>query len=206
MKAKKSLFKDFTTLALVLIPVGIAINYVGGLLVKLLQLPLFLDAIGTVVVSIVAGPWVGALTGTLYNIIFGLTVDPVYIPYAICNIAFALIAGFMARSGWFEKWYKVILVAVFLVIGAVITSVPLDVLLFGGAAQGAAGIFQGYLIAIGVGIWKAVFATSIVREVADKTITAFVSYFIYKALPARFLSKFPGGAYNYIKRPTTEIK
>jgi energy-coupling factor transport system substrate-specific component len=180
---------------------------VGGLLVKLLQLPLFLDAIGTLVVSIVAGPWVGAVTGALYNIIFGLTVDPVYIPYAICNIAFALVAGFMARAGWFEIWYKVLVVGICLVAAAVITSVPLDVLLFGGAAQGAAGVFQGYLIAIGVGIWKAVFATSILRELVDKTLSAYIAFFIYKALPARFLSKFPGGAYNYVhKSPVEPVK
>ena len=190
--SKKPILKDFNTLALVLIPIGIGINYVGGLLVKALQLPLFLDSIGTMIVGVIAGPWVGALTGLVHNIVFGLTVDPVYIPYSIVNLAFGLVAGFAARAGWFEKWYKVFLAGLVIVVVAVITTVPLDVILFGGAAQGAAGVIQGYLIAIGTGIWQTVATVTIFRELADKMLSVFITFFIYKALPARFLVKFPG--------------
>ena len=186
------ILSDFNTLALVLIPIGIGINYVGGVLVKALQLPLFLDAIGTLIVGIIAGPWVGALTGLIHNILFGLTVDPVFIPYAIVNLAFGLAAGFMARAGWFEKPVKVFFAGLVIVAIAVGTSVPIDVLVFGGASQGVAGVFTGYLIAIGMGLWKAVFATSIFRELADKLLSAYIAYAIYKALPSRYLTKFPG--------------
>lgn len=185
--------KDFTTLALVLIPIGIGINYVGGLINKLLALPLFLDAIGTLIVGIIAGPWVGAVTGLVHNIVFGLTVDPVFLPYSIVNMAFGLAAGFMARAGWFEKWYKVIWAGLVIVAVAIVTGVPIDVLFFGGVQQGAvSALAWSYLMAIGVGVWKAVFAVSIFRELADKMLSVFVAFAIYKSLPPRFLLKFPG--------------
>ena len=57
--------KDFTLMAILLMPVGVAINIVGGQLVNFLKLPLHLDAIGTILVACIAGPWVGALTGIL---------------------------------------------------------------------------------------------------------------------------------------------
>jgi energy-coupling factor transport system substrate-specific component len=46
---------DFTTRAWVLIPVGVGINFVGGTLVTVLKLPIFLDTIGTILVALLAG-------------------------------------------------------------------------------------------------------------------------------------------------------
>lgn len=184
--------RDFNTLALVLIPIGIAINYVGGLVVRALELPVFLDTIGTLIVGIIAGPWVGAATGLIHNLLFGLTVNPMSLPFAIVNMALGLAAGFMARAGWFEKPIKVFFAGLVIVAVSVLTSVPISVWLFGGAAHGPTGVITGYLIAVGAGIWKAVFAVSIFRELADKLISAYVAYGVYKTLPARFLARFPG--------------
>ena len=39
----------------------------GGVLVTTLRLPLYLDTIGTILVAVLAGPWVGALTGIITN-------------------------------------------------------------------------------------------------------------------------------------------
>lgn len=195
-----SIMKDFTTLALVLIPIGIGINYVGGLINKMLALPLFLDSIGTIIVGIIAGPWVGAVTGLIHNIVFGLTVDPVFIPYAIINLGFGLAAGFIARAGWFSVWYKVFFAGLVIMSIGIVLGVPIDVIFFGGVQQGAvSAIAWTYLMAIGVGLWKSVFAVSIFRELADKMISVFVAYFVVKALPANFLRKFPGDYLYFLK-------
>ena len=69
--------RDFTPLTLTLIPLGIALNIVVGQLVGALNLPIFLDSIGTVLVALLAGPWVAALTGLLSNLIWGLISSPV---------------------------------------------------------------------------------------------------------------------------------
>jgi hypothetical protein len=71
-----SIRRDFNTMTWVLIPVAIAINVVIGQIVLLLRLPLYLDSIGTVLVGMLCGPWAGALTGALSNIIWGLAIDP----------------------------------------------------------------------------------------------------------------------------------
>jgi len=64
MSFKSQLIKDFTTLTLALIAVGIVLNLVLGQTVSLLNLPVFLDSIGTVIVALLAGPWAGGLTAT----------------------------------------------------------------------------------------------------------------------------------------------
>jgi energy-coupling factor transport system substrate-specific component len=66
-QAKRGFFSrivsDFTTRACVLILAGVGISVVGETLVTVLRLSIFLDTIGTILVALLAGPWVGALTG-----------------------------------------------------------------------------------------------------------------------------------------------
>jgi hypothetical protein len=57
-----------------------------------------------------------------------------------------------------------------------------------------------YLMAIGVGLWKSVFAVSIFREFFDKMISVFVAFFVVKALPPNFLRRFPGDFLYFLKK------
>ncbi len=197
-KPSGNLFDDFTTNALGLIPLGIALNVAGALIVRELNAPIFMDVIGTLIVAVLAGPWVGAATGGLYNVAYGIAVDPVYIPYAISSVTFALIAGFMARKGCFEVWWKVLTVSFMIVIAGVLTSVPIDVVLFKGGSIGTGQQLQDTLTEIGLGIGRAVFATSFIREFLDKTFSAMVAFAVYKALPISIHKIFPGSTYNYL--------
>ena len=189
---------DFNTMAILLIPVGIGINYAGGAIVRALQLPIFLDTLGTLIVGIIAGPWVGAATGLLTNVITGLTINPNSLWFLFVNMAFGLAAGFMARANWFERWQTVILAALVILALGVGLSVPIVVFVFGGVPDSAgAALIWGYLMAIGAGLWRSVFATSILRELVDKFLTAFIAFGVYKAIPQRYLLMFPG----YIRKP-----
>jgi energy-coupling factor transport system substrate-specific component len=90
-----SLKRDFGTLTLVLIPVAIAINIAVGQLIYTLKIPLYLDSIGTVLVGVLAGPWAGALTGLLSNLIWGLpALNVTYAPFA----AVAAVIGLLGRA------------------------------------------------------------------------------------------------------------
>lgn len=70
---------QFSTKCLVLIPIAVGINLIGGTLCSALKLPLFLDMIGTIVVACLSGPWVAALTGLLTNLFLALVANPVYL-------------------------------------------------------------------------------------------------------------------------------
>ncbi|MEK7785105.1 MAG: ECF transporter S component, partial [Chloroflexota bacterium] len=75
--------QDFTTVTLVMIPVAIAINIAVGQTIYTLKVPLYVDSIGTILVGVLAGPWAGALTGLLSNLIWGLSgLNVTYAPYA----------------------------------------------------------------------------------------------------------------------------
>src|SRR5512142_511779 len=68
--------RDLSTATLTLMPVAIAINIAVGSIIVALRLPIYLDSIGTVLVGVLAGPWAGALTGLLANLIWSILPVP----------------------------------------------------------------------------------------------------------------------------------
>jgi hypothetical protein len=108
-----SIKQDFSTRTLVLIPIAIAINIVVGQLVIYLQLPLYLDSIGTVLVGALGGPWAGMLTGALSNIIWGSTLAPLSFWFFYVAAVIGLMAGIAGRMGLFNrtspKWLSAVI-------------------------------------------------------------------------------------------------
>lgn len=99
--------RDLPTATLSLMPVAIAINIAVGAIVVLLRLPIYLDSIGTVLVGVVAGPWAGALTGLLSNLIWSILpvpggAGPVAAFFAPVAGVIGLMAGFWSSRGVFR--------------------------------------------------------------------------------------------------------
>jgi len=99
--------RDFTTAVLTLMPVAIAINIAVGSIAVALRLPIYLDSIGTVLVGALAGPWAGALTGILSNLIWSILpipggAGPVAAFFAPVAGVIGLMAGFWASRGVFQ--------------------------------------------------------------------------------------------------------
>jgi len=99
--------REFSTATLVLMSVAIAINVAVGSLVVFLRLPIYLDSIGTVLVGALAGPWAGALTGLLANLIWSILPipgggGPTIAFFAPVAGVIGLMAGFWASRGVFR--------------------------------------------------------------------------------------------------------
>jgi energy-coupling factor transport system substrate-specific component len=190
----ESIKKDFTTTTLVLIPVAIAINIIIGQIVVLLKLPVYLDSIGTVLVGAICGPWAGALTGTLANIVWGLLIDPNALPWFPVAAAIGFVAGLCANAGLFRSWWKVIVTGLCIAVASTIVSTPIGVYLFGGITGSGSSLITAYLMATGQGLWQAVIGTNLVTEPVDKTATALLAYAIVLGMSARTLARFPRAA------------
>lgn len=185
----------FSTAAIALIPAAIGINYLGKLFASFLRLPLWLDSIGTVLASIIAGPIIGALSGIINNVIFGLTADPISTVYAITSGAIGLVAGIMAYKGWVSSMRTAVITGLVVGVVAAVVSTPLNVIFWGGQTGNVWGdALYAYLINTNVPLWLASFLNSIVVDVPDKLVTVIISYLIYTALPNNFKNMFHGGA------------
>lgn len=183
--------RGFNTLTLVLIPVALAINVAVGQLVLAVKLPLYLDSIGTVLVGILAGPWAGAVTGFLSNLIWTLTG---WFPQAIAWAGVAAVIGAMAgafgRAAWTHSWWKSLLAGLLTGVVAAVLSAPIAAYVFGGVTGSGTDLLVAMARSAGLDALGANMAQGIVSDPLDKMITFLIVFGVLRALPARFLSRF----------------
>ena len=191
MKLIDSINRDFNTMTLVMIPVAIAINVVIGQIVSLLKLPVYLDSIGTVLVAAICGPWAGALTGTLSNIIWGLLIDPNAFPWFPVALVIGFVAGWCAVGGLFRAWWKVIIAGILVSLAAAAISSPIQVYLYGGITASGSSFITAFLLQSGRDLMTAVLSTNFLVEPIDKIATCLLAFAIIKGLSARYLARFP---------------
>ena len=179
------------TLAIVLIPVCIAIDWAGHAVASGLKLPLFLDSIGTVLGALLAGPWVGGIAGLITNFISSGTVDPIAAPYSIISLAIGFAAGIGGYYGWHKTWQGRVALYILIVLVASIGSTPLNL----GLYQGQSGVPTGdaiyaALVKGGWPTWLAAYIDEASGDIPDKLITVVVAILIYFGLPNRYRALF----------------
>jgi energy-coupling factor transport system substrate-specific component len=180
------------TLAIVLIPVCIAIDWAGHAIASALKLPLFLDSIGTVLGGLLAGPWVGGIAGLITNFISSGTVDPIAAPYSIISLAIGFAAGIGGYYGWHKSWPGRVALYVLIVLVASIGSTPLNINLYQGQSGVAFGdtVIYAPLVKAGWPTWLAAYLDEASGDIPDKLITVVVAILIYFGLPNRYRALF----------------
>jgi len=195
---KKGFKHDFTMIAILLIPVGVAINVIIGEIVDILKLPLFLNSIGTIIVGMVAGPWVGMAAGGLTNLVLGLF-NPTTFAFTPINMAIGLAAGILSNTGMMRNFGKAIVSGIIVTLVTIITASPIQVLVFGGISGQGSDAITAALLASGREIWTAVLTQKIFVESADKIVSVLIAYWIVKKMSDRYLSKHHYGE-QYMKK------
>lgn len=193
MKTKRGLKYDFSLIAILLIPIGVAINFVGAQIVLLLKLPVYLDTIGTALTAMIGGPWIGMVTGLCTNLVKGI-LNPVSFAFIPVQMGVGLVVGLLAMSGMFTKAWKVIIAAVLVSLTSTIIASPIQVLMFGGATGNSSDALVATFLASGQQIWTAVFSTKILNECIDKIFCLLIAFFIVKKMSPRYLSKLNYGS------------
>lgn len=186
--------KKFNKLTIFLIPIGIAVNVVGGQLAVLLKLPVFLDSIGTIVVGALCGPIPGVLVGLGCGLINAISL-PTLLPYTVIGMLFGVIGSFLAKKNMFDKIWKALINGVCIALVSTCIAVPITATLYGGfVGTGASGIAAA-LMAAGWGVVPATFVSELSSEMMDKIICLIIIFFVLKAIPARLVVKLPNGKY-----------
>ena len=174
----------------IMIPIGVAINYIGGLIASSLGLPIYLDSIGTVVVAAIMGPWVGAISGALFNIVSALIGGNIPSAlFAICNIGSGLIMGFMAQKGLFKTWWHVVIASILVALWNAATGAPIAMVVYGGI-DGNVGtnLMIATMQSIGRDLGSAAFIARIPTNLLDKGIACVIAWIVLMKLPENMKS------------------
>lgn len=177
-------------LFLATVPIGIMLNLGIGTLVHLLKLPVFLDAVGTILVTILVGIPAGIATGVLSFLLGGLLVNPVMPYFSGTQAAVAIFVGIMARQCFFKTIPKTVLTGILLGVVAAIVSAPVIVKLFGGITGSGSSFVTAFLLASGKSIVKSVVLTGISCEPVDKTLQCLLAFWLLKSLPRKIKERF----------------
>ncbi len=182
--------KYFTTMNIALMAVAIALNIAIGSIVYNAKLPLYLDSIGTVLVGVLAGPWVGAATGLLASLIWGFLGNPAYAAFAGVAAVIGALAGAFGRAGWVKVWWRAALAGLITGVVSALISAPIAAYVFGGVTGSGTDVLVAAFRAAGLDALMSNVAQGSMSDPLDKAVTFLIVWALLLALPARFKARF----------------
>lgn len=173
-----------------LIPIGIALNLALGTVVHLLKLPIFLDAVGTIVVTLLAGVRAGIITGIGSFLLAGVLLNPAYPWFSGTQAIIAVFARIVGQRGGYKTVYRRVAFGLLLGIVTGIVSAPVTAFLFGGISGSGASLITAYLMATGKKVVEAVLLSGLASEPLDKLFQTLLAYVLLQGVPQNILARF----------------
>lgn len=180
-------------LILTFIPLAIAINVALGAIVKVLNVPLYVDSIGTILTTILLGWRKGAIVGVLGFIITSIFINPFAVYFSLTQIVIALFIGFVGKKGGFKNAFRTIGSGAVLGVITALVSAPVIVFVFQGATGNGAALVTSFFTKMGNQIVNSIFLAGFSIEPLDKMIQCLLVFFILKNIPKNLLEKFKSG-------------
>ena len=165
--------------------VCIALNVSLNKISTVLQLPVFMDTVGTVLSGAMVPPAYSILVGIVSNLIGGVVTHPA-IPFYIGSqvvVSLLSIAGF--RRGWFDTLPAAIGLGLAIGIVTAIVSAPITALVFGGVTEPGATALNAVLLAAGNDLWTSVLTGTLVVSSVDKMAAAIIVWALLRRMPDR---------------------
>lgn len=184
-----------------IIPAGVALNVALAVAISALKLPIFADALGTILVILMArrtgraALWSGIFVGVFSFVLIALFYNPTIIWFAHVQAAIAVYAYYVVRpvvrriegheGSAAGNWFRLGLAGVGLGLVAAALSAPVAALLFSGITPNGPGAVVALLVASGQSLYKAVLASGFSIEPVDKTIQVMSAVLLYLNSPWR---------------------
>ncbi len=164
--------------------IAVALNMLLSSFVTMLELPLYLDTVGTVIVAIMGGYFPGVIVGFTTNILKSIP-DPSSLYYGVLNVLIALVAARFEKHGLLKKHLGVIsmMVVLTLIRGGIGALIPwfMEGLAFDSES------LSGILYATGLfGQGASHLLSSIIMDFPDMIITVLLALIVYRAVPFKY--------------------
>ncbi|CAN5514578.1 hypothetical protein BH11ACT8_BH11ACT8_16350 [soil metagenome] len=160
----------------------VATNLIGRELVLLLGLSLHLDMVGTAIGAILLGPWWGALVGLLTNLVGAGLSGPSSLPFALVNIAGALVWGYgVRRFGMGRTIPRFFALNIVCATVCSCVAAPIVLVLYGGEVGHQTDGVGPHLLALVHLVVVSVFLSNLLISLVDKTISGFVALAVVEA-------------------------
>lgn len=171
---------------------AVAVNIGLGTVTYNLKVPLYLDAVGTVLVGILAGPLAGVLTGSISYLAWGLSgLGPGYAAFAAVGAVIGLTAGCVGIAGWGRSWWRMSIAGLVTGLIAALSSAPVSAYVSGDAAGSGSDRVAAFWRIFSRGIWPASFAQGSTSDPVDKALTFLIVWVVVLLMGRRLRAQFP---------------
>ena len=172
-----------------MIAFGAALNVSIGYLVSVLKLPLYLDSIGTVLISVLCGWKYGVMVGLSALVILTLTAVPTAIAYSGTVFVIAVASAVMARAGFLKSVKITVLGGLIIGLATTISSAPVTFFAFGGVSLAGSDLVTTFFKASGLPVWKSVLLGSLFTDPVDKLMTSLICLAMVRSMPSYLLNR-----------------
>lgn len=163
----------------------IALNLTLGKTAATLALPVYMDAIGTILAPALLPFGPALAVAVISPLVAGLLIHPAFPAYVGTGIAISLVASAALRLGAFKRLWTALLAGLGIAVVATIVSAPVTVVVFGGVTLTGTSAINTVLMAAGNSVWKSVISGSLLVESVDKVAAAGVVWLLIKRMPER---------------------
>lgn len=165
------------------IPMCVAMNFVGSTIVQSLKLPLFLDFGGTILATMIGGWWPGILVGFITLILQGLLQNPTSFAFLPLPLVGVTVLWLCLRNGLGRTWLGFIITLLLFSFSLTLVTAPVVAFAFGGFTGAAWDVGTAVMAKALDDIFSATLITHGVESIVDKGILFFVVIGILRALP-----------------------
>lgn len=156
----------------VLLVACLGMNLFGTTLVLRLEIPLFLDTIGTALAAFALGPWYGVAVGVATGLFGMVSSTPETVVFSAVSVVAALLWGYGLRR-YARTPLRFLALAVTVAVACSVVAAPLNLALYGGASTNASSAFLP--VTTSLGLIASVFAVNLGASLVDKVLTALLA-------------------------------
>lgn len=180
--------KKINTLEISLVAFGMALNLIGTFIAFTLKLPILLDSIGTILISILLGPILGIVTGLGGSILSGITFDIYALYFAPVQIVVALFTYLIYKIGFF-RGRKIGIGVLGLSILTSIAGAIIAAYVFGGVTSSGSSYIVVLLSNLGINKVVSVFLVQFFTDYLDKFLGISLAILAISEMPSRIKGK-----------------
>ena len=180
--------KKINTLQISLVAFGMALNLIGTFIAFSLKLPILLDSIGTILISILLGPILGLISGIGGSILSGITFDIYSLYFAPVQIVVALFTYGIFKKGLLQGSKRFIGVLILSILTSIAGSI-IAAFVFGGITSSGSSYIVVLLSNLGVNKVVSVFLVQFLTDFVDKFIGVSISMLAISGMPSTIKGK-----------------
>ncbi|MEW8973778.1 MAG: hypothetical protein AB2375_06225 [Tissierellaceae bacterium] len=180
--------KKVSTLELSLVALGISLNVLGTFIAYSLKLPILLDSIGTIFISILLGPTLGVIAGLGGSFISGITFDIYSIYFAPVQVFVAIFTYLMFGKWIFDKMNRVVKVLIISMFSS-LTGAIIAAFVFEGITSSGSSYIVVLLSKLGINKVLSVFLVQFFMDYIDRFISVSMAILAVSEMPKNIKRK-----------------